>query len=144
MYFNQNGFKFATQQDWNGTDYGQNLVEKGANIVLTDPAGFYKVDLDLTTQAITYTPISSVGVIGSASPNGWNSDVAMTYNAAQKCWEIDNITLTTGELKFRANSDWVLDWGGSLDNITFKGGNINVTAGKYNIKLYLLCDTKSH
>mgnify|MGYP002744238725 FL=1 len=144
MYLNQNGFKFATQQDWNGTDYGQNLVEKGANIVLTEPAGFYKVDLDLTTQAITYTPISSVGVIGSASPNGWNSDVAMTYNAAQKCWEIDNITLTTGELKFRANSDWVLDWGGSLDNITFKGGNINVTAGKYNIKLYLLCDTKSH
>lgn len=126
MYLNQNGFKFATQQDWNGTDYGQNLVEKGANIVLTDPAGFYKVDLDLTTQAITYTPISSVGVIGSASPNGWNSDVAMTYNAAQKCWEIDNITLTTGELKFRANSDWVLDWGGSLDNITFKGGNLTI------------------
>ena len=144
MYLNQNGFKFATQQDWNGTDYGQDLVEKGANIVMTEPAGFYKVDLDLTTQSITYTAINSVGIIGSATPNGWSSDAAMTYNAAQKCWELDNVTLTTGELKFRANSDWVLDWGGSLDNITFKGGNINVTAGKYNIKLYLSCDSKSH
>lgn len=111
---------------------------------MTEPAGFYKVDLDLTSQTITYTAINSVGIIGSATPNGWSSDAAMTYNAAQKCWELDNVTLTTGEMKFRANSDWVLDWGGSLDNITFKGGNINVTAGKYNIKLYLSCDSKSH
>ena len=144
MYLNQNGFKFATQQDWNGTDYGTGLVEKGSNIVLTEPAGFYKVDIDLTSQALTYTAINRVGIIGSATPNGWNSDQAMTYNATEKCWEIKGITLTAGEMKFRANNDWVLDWGGSLTDITFKGGNINVTAGKYNIKLYLLCDTKSH
>ena len=144
MYLNQNGFKFATQQDWNGTDYGTGLVEKGSNIVLTEPAGFYKVDIDLTSQALTYTAINRVGIIGSATPNGWNSDQAMTYNATEKCWEIKGITLTAGEMKFRANNDWVLDWGGSLTDITFKGGNINVAAGKYNIKLYLLCDTKSH
>ena len=53
MYLNQNGFKFATQQNWDGTDYGQGLVEKGANIVMTEPAGYYKVDLDLTTQSST-------------------------------------------------------------------------------------------
>ena len=122
MYLNQNGFKFATQQDWNGTDYGEGLVEKGGNIVMTEPEG----------------------VIGSATAGGWDSDQAMTYNATEKCWEIKGITLTAGEMKFRANNDWVLDWGGSLTNITFKGGNINVAAGKYNIKLYLLCDTKSH
>lgn len=144
MYLNQNGFKFATQQDWNGTDYGTGLVEKGSNIVLTEPAGFYKVDIDLTSQALTYTAINRVGIIGSATPNGWNSDQAMTYNATEKCWEIKGITLTAGEMKFRANNDWVLDWGGSLTDITLKGGNINVAAGKYNIKLYLLCDTKSH
>lgn len=112
--------------------------------MLTEPAGFYKVDIDLTSQALTYTAINRVGIIGSATPNGWNSDQAMTYNATEKCWEIKGITLTAGEMKFRANNDWVLDWGGSLTDITFKGGNINVAAGKYNIKLYLLCDTKSH
>ena len=144
MYLNQNGFKFATQQDWNGTDYGTGLVAKGSNIVMTEPAGFYKVDVDLTSQALTYTAINRIGIIGSATPNGWNSDQTMTYNATEKCWEIKGITLTAGEMKFRANNDWVLDWGGSLTNITFKGGNINVAAGKYNIKLYLLCDTKSY
>ena len=143
MYLNQNGFKFATQQDWNGTDYGTGLVEKGSNIVMTEPAGFYKVDVDLTSQALTYTAINRVGVIGSATAGGWDSDQAMTYNAAEKCWEIKGITLTEGEMKFRANNAWELDWGGSLADITYKGGNIKVTAGKYNIKLYLLCDTKS-
>ncbi|MGP1492999.1 MAG: Outer membrane protein SusF domain-containing protein [Prevotella fusca] len=143
MYLNQNGFKFATQQDWNGTDYGTGLVEKGSNIVMAEPAGFYKVDVDLTSQALTYTAINRVGVIGSATAGGWDSDQAMTYNAAEKCWEIKGITLTEGEMKFRANNAWELDWGGSLADITYKGGNIKVAAGKYNIKLYLLCDTKS-
>ena len=143
MYLNQNGFKFATQQDWNGTDYGTGLVEKGSNIVMTEPAGFYKVDVDLTSQALTYTAINRVGVIGSATAGGWDSDQAMTYNATDKCWEIKGITLTEGEMKFRANNAWELDWGGSLADITYKGGNIKVAAGKYNIKLYLLCDTKS-
>ena len=143
MYLNQNGFKFATHQDWNGTDYGTGLVEKGSNIVMTEPAGFYKVDVDLTSQALTYTAINRVGVIGSATAGGWDSDQAMTYNAAEKCWEIKGITLTEGEMKFRANNAWELDWGGSLADITYKGGNIKVAAGKYNIKLYLLCDTKS-
>ena len=143
MYLNQNGFKFATQQDWNGTDYGTGLVEKGSNIVMTEPAGFYKVDVDLTSQALTYTAINRVGVIGSATAGGWDSDQAMTYNAAEKCWEIKGITLTEGEMKFRANNAWELDWGGSLADITYKGDNIKVAAGKYNIKLYLLCDTKS-
>ena len=144
MYLNQNGFKFATQQDWNGTDYGEGLVEKGGNIVMTEPEGFYKVDVDLTSQALTYTAINRVGVIGSATAGGWDSDQAMTYNATDKCWEIKGITLTEGEIKFRANEAWDLDWGGSLADITLKGGNIKVAAGKYNIKLYLLCDTKSH
>ena len=144
MYLNQNGFKFATQQDWNGTDYGEGLVEKGGNIVMTEPEGFYKVDVDLTSQALTYTAINRVGVIGSATAGGWDSDQAMTYNATDKCWEIKGITLTEGEMKFRANEAWDLDWGGSLADITLKGGNIKVAAGKYNIKLYLLCDTKSH
>ena len=82
------------------------------------------MDIDLTSQALTYTAINRVGIIGSATSNGWNSDQTMTYNATEKCWEIKGITLTAGEMKFRANNDWVLDWGGSLTDITFKGGNI--------------------
>ena len=46
-------------------------------------------------------------------------------------------TLSAGEIKFRANDDWAISWGGELDNLTTKnGGNITVEAGTYDIKLY--------
>ena len=75
---------------------------------------------------------------------GWESDVDMTYVPYNKdtkevngYWEVKNITLSAGEIKFRANDDWAISWGGELDNLTTKnGGNITVEAGTYDIKLY--------
>lgn len=144
MYLNPNGFKFSTQQDWNDTDYGVDLVEKAGNIVRPDLDGFYKVDLDLTSKEQKYTKITRIGVIGSATESGWSSDQEMTYNATEKCWEIKGITLKDGEIKFRANNGWDINWGHSLTDLVFNSSdNIKVKAGKYNIKLNLLCDTKS-
>ena len=146
MYLNQNGFKFTTASDWSGTGYGANFntAPDAANIVITEPAGYYQVDVDLSEKTYTLTPITSIGIIGSASPNGWDSDVDMTYVPYNKdtkevngYWEIKNITLSAGEIKFRANDDWAISWGGELDNLTTKnGGNITVEAGTYDIKLY--------
>lgn len=146
MYLNQNGFKFTTAPDWSGTGYGENFsTAPGAgNIVMTEPEGYYQVDVDLSEKTYTLTPITSIGIIGSASPNGWDSDVDMTYVPYNKdtkevngYWEVKNITLSAGEIKFRANDDWALSWGGELDNLTTKnGGNITVEAGTYDIKLY--------
>ena len=51
--------------------------------------------------------------------------------------ELKNVTLSDGEMKFRANDDWTLSWGGELDNLTTQNGpNIAVEAGTYDIKLY--------
>uniref|UniRef100_UPI00402A3660 Outer membrane protein SusF domain-containing protein n=1 Tax=Prevotella sp. TaxID=59823 RepID=UPI00402A3660 len=146
MYLNQNGFKFTTASDWSGTGYGANFntAPDAANIVITEPAGYYQVDVDLSEKTYTLTPITSIGIIGSASPNGWESDVDMTYVPYNKdtkevngYWEVKNITLSAGEIKFRANDDWAISWGGELDNLTTKnGGNITVEAGTYDIKLY--------
>ena len=146
MYLNQNGFKFTTAPDWSGTGYGENFstAPDAGNIVMTEPAGYYQVDVDLSEKTYTLTPITSIGIIGSASPNGWDSDVDMTYVPYNKdtkevngYWEVKNITLSAGEIKFRANDDWALSWGGELDNLTTKnGGNITVEAGTYDIKLY--------
>lgn len=146
MYLNQNGFKFTTAPDWSGTGYGANFdtAPDAANIVITEPAGYYQVDVDLSEKTYTLTPITSIGIIGSASPNGWDSDVDMTYVPYNKdtkevngYWEVKNITLSAGEIKFRANDGWVISWGGELDNLTTKnGGNITVEAGTYDIKLY--------
>ncbi len=144
MYLNQNGFKFCTQPNWDGTNYGADFNTAGdaANITMTEPAGYYKVDVDLSAKTYTLIPITTIGIIGSASPNGWDSDVDMTYvpyNAETKelgYWEAKDITLASGEIKFRANDDWAINWGGDTNALTQGGDNISVEAGTYDIKLY--------
>ena len=144
MFLNQNGFKFCTQPEWKGTNYGANFDTAGdaANITMAEAAGYYKVDVDLETKSYVLTPITTIGIIGSASPNGWDSDVDMTYvpyNAETKelgYWEIKDVTFTSGEIKFRANDDWAINWGGDTNALTQGGDNISVDAGTYDIKLY--------
>ena len=144
MFLNQNGFKFCTQPEWKGTNYGANFDTAGdaANITMTEAAGYYKVDVDLETKSYVLTPITTIGIIGSASPNGWGSDVDMTYvpyNAETKelgYWEIKDVPFTSGEIKFRANDDWAINWGGDTNALTQGGDNISVDAGTYDIKLY--------
>lgn len=144
MYLNQNGFKFCTQPELKGTNYGAdfNTAADAANITMTEEAGYYKVDVDLESKSYVLTPITTIGIIGSASPNGWDSDVDMTYvpyNAETKelgYWEIKDVTFTSGEIKFRANDDWAINWGGDTNALTQGGGNISVDAGTYDIKLY--------
>lgn len=144
MYLNQNGFKFCTQPEWKGTNYGANFdtAPDAANITMTEEAGYYKVDVDLSAKTYTLIPITTIGIIGSASPNGWDSDVDMTYvpyNAETKelgYWEAKDITLASGEIKFRANDDWAINWGGDINALTQGGDNISVEAGTYDIKLY--------
>ena len=144
MFLNQNGFKFCTQPEWKGTNYGANFdtAPDAANITMTEEAGYYKVDVDLGSKSYVLTPITTIGIIGSASPNGWDSDVDMTYvpyNAETKelgYWEAKDITLASGEIKFRANDDWAINWGGDTNALTQGGDNISVEAGTYDIKLY--------
>lgn len=144
MYLNQNGFKFCTQPEWKGTNYGANFdtAPDAGNITMTEEAGYYKVDVDLSAKTYTLIPITTIGIIGSASPNGWDSDVDMTYvpyNTETKelgYWEAKDITLASGEIKFRANDDWAINWGGDTNALTQGGDNISVEAGTYDIKLY--------
>ena len=60
MYLNQNGFKFCTQPNWDGTNYGADFNTAGdaANITMTEPAGYYKVDVDLSAKTYTLYPIT--------------------------------------------------------------------------------------
>ena len=137
MYLNQNGFKFSTQPNWKGTSYGADFdtAPDAGNIVITEEAGFYQVDVDLSAKTYTLTPFT-IGIIGNATPKGWDGDTNMTYNPEERCWELKNVTLTDGEMKFRHTNDWNLSWGGELDNLTTQNGpNIAVAAGTYDIKL---------
>ena len=136
MYLNQNGFKFCSQPNWDGTNYGGAFFgESEDNIMMTQEAGFYQVDVDLSAKTYTLTPFT-IGIIGSATPKGWDGDTEMTYNPEERCWELKDVTLSDGEMKFRHTNDWSLSWGGELDNLTTQNGpNIVVAAGTYDIKL---------
>ena len=136
MYLNQKGFKFCSQPNWDGTNYGVDFSTAGdaPDIKMTDPAGFYQVDIDLSAKTYTLTPFT-IGIIGSATPKGWDGDTEMTYNPEERCWELKNVKLTDGEMKFRHTNDWNLNWGGPLDALVHDGDNIAVAAGTYDIKL---------
>ena len=139
MYLNQNGFKFCTQPNWDGTNYGGAFFgQESDNIMMTQEAGFYQVDVDLSAKTYTLTPFT-IGIIGSATPKGWDGDTDMTYNPEERCWELKNVELTDGEMKFRSNHNWNdpnPHWGGTLDALVQKGDNIKVAeAGTYDIKL---------
>ena len=146
MYLNQNGFKFCSQQNWDGTNYGGAFFgQESDNIIMDETEGYYKVDVDLSTKKYTLTPITTIGIIGDATVNGWSGDdINMNYVPYNKetkegrYWEVKDITLKTGVIKFRANDDWKINWGGELDNLTSKGNpaNIAVEEGTYDIKLY--------
>ena len=144
MYLNQNGFKFCTQPEWKGTNYGANFdtAADAANITMTEAAGYYKVDVDLENKSYVLTPIKTIGIIGDATADGWDADQNLTYvpyNSETKAlgyWEAKDVVLKAGTMKFRANHDWAINWGGDVNALTQGGDNISVDAGTYDIKLY--------
>ena len=73
------------------------------------------MNLSELIKSLTYkhTLISTLGVIGSATPSGWDADTDMTYNEEDGSWNLTT-NLTDGEIKIRANNDWDINWGGSI------------------------------
>lgn len=121
--------------DWekvSGDALAGTLDENGAGNIDAPEAGFYMMEVDLTAMTYKHTLISTLGVIGSATPSGWDADTDMTYNEEDGSWNLTT-NLTDGEIKIRANNDWDINWGGSIAEPTFNAGNIAVTAGNYTI-----------
>lgn len=135
------GFKILPQQDWAG-DYGKGadgeLLQEGESNITVPNDGFYRVTLDFNNLTYTLTAISWA-IIGDATPNGWNDpDTDMTFDSGYT-WSISNVTLTTGELKFRANDGWDINFGdnGADGSLEYGGSNIPVSAGTYTVVLTL-------
>ena len=90
---------------------------------------------DLTWSMEEY----SWGLVGSATPNGWDGpDFKMQYNSYQDNWKAV-VTLADGEMKFRFNDDWGLNYGdtGGDGSLEVNGGNIPVSAGHYIVTMDL-------
>lgn len=94
----------------------------------------------LSEKTIKVTPYfdeikpSEWGVVGSATPNGWNGPDIEMWNASNGTL-VAYATLTTGDIKFRKNNKWDVNLGGSNGTLTAGGANIAVTAGTYKITI---------
>lgn len=82
-----------------------------------------------------FAGFNSIGIIGSATANGWDSDIDMT-ETGDGVYEI-TIALTAAEAKFRADDAWDVNWGDTAfpsGTGTQDGPNIAVgTAGTYRV-----------
>lgn len=148
-------YKFLPQNTgWDG-DYGDAGAENGdyTEALLQDgevnagtpdgTGGYFLVKAD--TEALTYSLTeTNWGVIGNATPTGWDSDTDMTYDAENMVWTL-TLDLTAQEapdngIKFRANDAWDLNIGdtGADGTMEFGGENIGVPeSGNYTITLDL-------
>lgn len=119
-----------------GTSYGGaagTLAVNGAAIV-PEITGWGRLTVDVTAQTFEISEYR-IGLVGSATPNEWNSpDQPMEYDPATGTWSI-TLNLVDGEIKFRLNNAWAWNLGGTPDNLTVDGANIPLTAGNYTIVL---------
>lgn len=117
---------------------GGTLTVDGAGIV-ADASGWY--NMTASTNDMTYTTSAyMIGLIGSATPNGWDTpDQKMDYDAQSGTWYI-TVDLIDGEIKFRLNDGWAWNLGGSPEALTQGGDNLAVTAGNYTITLTINSD----
>ncbi len=95
--------------------------------------------LILTICLNSYAQLSSVAIVGSGA-GGWPSDPSIDLHQMSSTdgehWTLSNLALTTGEIKFRADNAWTLNWG----DVSFpngiglpSGSNIYCVAGVYDV-----------
>lgn len=121
--------------NWGAADFPNGTgTQNGANIPV--PAGLYLVTFNPSTGAYSFAP-ASIGIIGSATAGGWDTDTDMEVDAGNPALVKVTLTLSGGEAKFRANDDWKFNWGAAgfpSGTGTQNGPNIPVPAGTYNIE----------
>ena len=116
------GFKYTNAPDWNHINYGDASGEIGGGTLTTDGlagglsvanGGYYELTANLNNLTWTAS-LTTWGIIGDATPGGWNTDTQMTYDPVHQVWTVTAAMITAGSFRFRANDQWVIDFG--IDN----------------------------
>jgi hypothetical protein len=141
FYFGANNVKFRKDnqwtENWGGTQFPSGPAVPNSNDDIPLISGYYNVQFNLATPSYNFQVVP-VGIIGTAY-QGWETELAMQTEDNGISFTLQNIVLNNGELKFRANQAWALNWGGT----TFPAGTaapnsvdetpVQVVAGTYNI-----------
>ncbi len=143
-----NGIKFTGAASWDeatgnwGTANPDDASE-AASVTLLNGSNdnimcygkrFYKFTLDKKALVLTKEwGADKIGVVGTI--NNWAApDVEMTFNKDYLRFWVDLEVTGDQEIKFRADEDWVYNWGADAKS---GGDNIKVGTGKYRVYLDL-------
>lgn len=129
-----------TGEQFYGADSNGNLTEGGENNLSVPLAGSYQITVNLNNMSFTAVPYSW-GVIGTATPGGWDSDTDMVYDYQLDAWKFTG-ALVPGALKFRLNNSWDINYGPFnndegvvyLDN---PGAHTIAEAGNYTVTFFI-------
>lgn len=131
-------FKFRGTSDW-AINYGSTAADGstldagGSNIAITS-TGDYAITLDLShPNAYTYSA-NRWALIGAF--NSWGGDAWMTWDNTNHVFTVTLDIAAAGEFKFRANSGWTTNLGGTVGALTPGGSNLTFdAAGNYTVTL---------
>jgi hypothetical protein len=90
------------------TDTGK--IQKGSDGKVSIETGYYKFKVDANNDTYEIIPVTTWGMIGTATPGNWTTSSPLTYNSSSGLWEA-LIALKSGVLKFRANDGWDINYG---------------------------------
>ena len=140
--------KFRANHSWDynyGSTAKDATLDAGGSDIAMDTEADYVITLDLS-QPNNYTySANRWGIIGDATPDGWDADQNMTWDDTSKVFTV-TLDLTAGGFKFRANDGWDLDYGDDEPDGTLNQGgeNINIAVtGNYTVSLDLKNNTYS-
>ncbi|MDN3203367.1 SusF/SusE family outer membrane protein [Algoriphagus sediminis] len=135
-------FKFTEENNWvddknwgdNGADGTLDNPSDAANIKVEE-FGTFEVTVDMGAKTYTMSDPLLWGIIGDATPGGWDAETPMNFDRDENVLTI-TADLNAGEMKFRANQNWDYNYGGADGELTAGGDNIPVAeAGNYTITL---------
>lgn len=134
-------YKIAQGLSWDtnwGDDGNDGILDPGGADIAAPAVGMHRISVDLNTLTYT-TETTNWGLIGDATPTGWDSDTDFTWDDARGVLTI-NIDLVAGTIKFRANDDWAINFGDNFNNgiLEYEGENIPIDSdGNYTIDLLI-------
>lgn len=108
-------FKYTNAPDWDHINYGDGgngtfSTDGNAAGLSVPTGGYYLLTANFNNNTWTATK-TTWGIIGDATPGGWNTDTQMSYDVASQVWTVTAHMLHNGSFKFRANNQWIIDFG---------------------------------
>ncbi len=150
------GFKFIGGLNWDTGNYGTiggaqdgNIENSGGSgdikVAETDGPGLYYVWVDIDNMEYKSVKMNW-GIIGSATPGGWDNETPMAYDFATNTFSITT-ALAAGEMKFRAanagqfiaSDAWKFNVGNSDPMVTYNPAapNFQIAGGSYTLGMSL-------